>query len=93
MSKKPKRRAGRNSAKTAKLSPAALEQKARADLDSHHYRDAISGFKELLKVEPRPDWLVALADAYAGRARELSAKGHAEGGAGDVGKPRRIGSG
>ncbi len=40
-----------------------------------HFRDAITGFKELLKLEQRQDWQSALADAYAGRARELNAKG------------------
>nr|MDJ0893259.1 hypothetical protein [Gammaproteobacteria bacterium] len=39
------------------------------------YREAITGFKELLKREPRPAWRAGLAGAYAGRARELAAKG------------------
>ena len=75
MPKKPKRRAGRHSPKTAALSPDAREHKARADLNAGHFRDAITGFKELLKLEQRQDWQSALADAYAGRARELNAKG------------------
>jgi hypothetical protein len=75
MPNKPKRRTGRRSHHNAKLSSEAREQKARADLADGHFRDAITGFKELLKLEQRPDWQSALADAYAGRARELTAKG------------------
>jgi len=74
MAKKSARRASRGNHKAAKLSPEAREQKARQDLSLGHFRDAIAGFKELLKLEPRPDWKSALADAYAGRAQELTAK-------------------
>lgn len=74
MAKKVKRRANRSNHKTVKLSAKAREQKANEDLDAGRYRDAITGFKELLKQEPRPDWRKALGDAYAGRARELAAK-------------------
>jgi hypothetical protein len=74
MSKKSRRRAPRVKSAPAKLSPASVEQKARQDLAGSRYRDAIDGFKQLLKLEPRPSWRSALADAYAGRARELAAK-------------------
>lgn len=74
MSKKSKRRASRFSPKTVALTPADREQKAREALAGGRYREAITGFKELLKLEPRPELQAALADAYAGRARELAAK-------------------
>ncbi len=53
MPNKPKRRTGRRSHHNAKLSPEAREQKARTDLTGGHFRDAITGFKELLKLEQR----------------------------------------
>ena len=75
MAKKPKRRIARHSPKKVQLSAKELEQKARSDLDGGRFRDAIGGFKALLKVEQRQEWQSALADAYVGRAQELSAKG------------------
>ncbi|WP_295403040.1 hypothetical protein [uncultured Thiocystis sp.] len=72
MPKKPKQRTASG---TAKLAPEEIERKSRASLAGGYFRDAIDGFKQLLKLEPRPDWRFALADAYAGRARALSAKG------------------
>lgn len=72
MPKKPKQR---TTPSAAKLPPQELERKSREHLAGGRFRDAIDGFKQLLKLEPRPDWRFALADAYAGRARELSAKG------------------
>ena len=64
----------RNAAAAAPL-PEVAERKALADLRNGRYRDAIEGLKQLLKVEPRPTWRVGLAEAYAGRARELASKG------------------
>lgn len=75
MSKKQKRRAASTSRKPAQLSPDALANQARQDLEAGRFRDAIAGFKQLLKLEARADWRAALAEAYAGRARELTAKG------------------
>ncbi len=75
MSKKQKRRTVRSSSKFTQLTPEATERKALEDLEAGHFRDAIAGFKQLLKLESRPAWCTALADAYAGRARELAAKG------------------
>ncbi|MBK5966368.1 hypothetical protein CCR95_20340 [Thiocystis minor] len=72
MSTKPKKRIPPGG---AKLSPEEIERKSREHLAGGRFRDAIDGFKQLLKREPRPDWRFALADAYAGRARELNAKG------------------
>lgn len=74
MPKKPKRRLSRGKSAPADLSPAAIERKAQEDLAGGRHREAIAGFKQLLKQEPRPAWRSALADAYAGRARELAAK-------------------
>ncbi|MBK8117856.1 MAG: hypothetical protein IPK39_00365 [Sulfuritalea sp.] len=44
-------------------------------LEKGRYRDAMDGFKALLKKERRPEWLAGLASAYAGRAQGLAAKG------------------
>lgn len=74
MSKRSKRRAPRGKSAPTELSPAAIERKAQGDLAGGRHREAITGFKHLLKQEPRPAWRLALADAYAGRARELAAK-------------------
>jgi tetratricopeptide (TPR) repeat protein len=53
----------------------SLATTAEAALGASHYKDAIEQFKELLKHERRPAWLEALAEAYAGRAEQLVAKG------------------
>ena len=55
--------------------PEALERQAYENLKHGRHRDAIANFKQLLELEARDAWRQALADAYAGRARELSAKG------------------
>lgn len=75
MTKKQRRRAPHSKSARGKLSPETLERKARDDLAGGRHREAIAGFKQLLKLEPRAGWRAALADAYAGRARELTAKG------------------
>jgi len=74
MSKKSRRRTAR--AETADTEPSAgdIERRAREDLAAGRYRNAVEGFKQLLKQDPRPAWRTALAEAYAGRARELAAK-------------------
>jgi len=59
----------------AQLTPEAIEQKAREDLVAGRHREAIAELKRLLRTEARGDWRAALADAYAGRARELTDKG------------------
>lgn len=63
-------RAGRQ--QTSPPPSPALAQKA---LRSGHYREAVVQFKGLLKNEPKAEWREGLAAAYAGRARELEAKG------------------
>jgi tetratricopeptide (TPR) repeat protein len=75
MSKKQRRGAPRGAPRPTQLPPEALDRKAREDLTAGRHREAIAAFKQLLKLEPRPDWRAALADAYAGRARDLAAKG------------------
>ncbi|NEV63961.1 tetratricopeptide repeat protein [Thiorhodococcus minor] len=75
MSKKQKRRAASRSRKPSQLPPETLAEQARQHLDANRFRDAIADFKQLLKQEPRPEWRDGLADAYAGRANELAAKG------------------
>ncbi len=74
MSKKPRKRKPRAGDAKA-LSAEELERNAQDALVQGRWRDAIDGFKTLLKQEPRAAWQTALADAYAGRAGELSAKG------------------
>jgi cellulose synthase operon protein C len=50
-------------------------ESAQSDLDAGRFRDAMAGFKELLKQAPTDALRDGLAGAYAGRARELAAKG------------------
>lgn len=56
-------------------SPPEREQAANKSLHAGRFREAIEGFKELLKTEQRSEWIEALAQAYVGRAGELQAKG------------------
>jgi tetratricopeptide (TPR) repeat protein len=51
------------------------EGQVRAALLAGRFKDAIEQYKALLKVERRPEWIAALAEAYAGRAGELAMKG------------------
>ena len=75
MSKK-KRRKPTGSAKSLHdLDSGSLERRARESAAAGRWRDAIAAYKDLLKREPRDEWRDALADAYAGRATELSDKG------------------
>ncbi len=48
---------------------------ARDHLERGRFRDAIECYKALVKTENRPEWLTALASAYAGRAQALADKG------------------
>lgn len=75
MSKKTKRSTPRAAISPTPRTPDALAHKARANLSGGQYREAIADFKQLIKQAPHPDWRARLADAYAGRARELSSKG------------------
>ncbi len=57
------------------LTVEALESRGAALLEAGKFREAIAAFKELLGREQRPAWRVSLAEAYAGRAHGLMAKG------------------
>lgn len=48
---------------------------ARRDLEAGRFREAIGRFKDLLKQCDAPDWRRGLAEAYAGRAVQLTEKG------------------
>jgi cellulose synthase operon protein C len=75
MAKKQKR----PSVKARQQACVVTPESARADLDAGRFREAMAGFKELLKQGPAGDDGDALrgglADAYEGRARQLGAKG------------------
>lgn len=58
----------------AASSTAEQAQAAIVHLEKGRHRDAIAGFKALLKTEPRPEWLAGLASAYEGRAKGLAAQ-------------------
>lgn len=80
MAKKRKKQTSRATAKAAAAqTPEARESAALQALEAGRYRDAINELKALLKdaaaSERSPARRLALADAYAGRARELSEKG------------------
>jgi cellulose synthase operon protein C len=77
MAKKHRKGAPRGKAKSApaSLSPAELEQVAWQALQDKRYREAIAHFKALLKQEPALAWREGLAQAYEGRATELTEKG------------------
>jgi len=55
--------------------PDDLLTAAQGQIAAGRYREAISTCKDLLKIENRQEWRQTLACAYAGRARELAAKG------------------
>jgi tetratricopeptide (TPR) repeat protein len=69
----------RPSVKARQQACAVTPESARADLDAGRFREAMAGFKELLKQAPagedRDALRDGLADAYEGRARQLGAKG------------------
>jgi hypothetical protein len=54
---------------------ASLAERATDALRLGRFKDAIELLKQLIKQDPRPEWRNFLADAYAGRARALAAKG------------------
>lgn len=54
---------------------ASLADRATDALRLGRFKDAIELLKRLIKQDPRPEWRNCLADAYAGRARALAAKG------------------
>jgi cellulose synthase operon protein C len=62
-------------AKAPVSTPEALRAAAQGQFEAGRYREAIAAYKDLLKVEDTPQARLELAGAYAGRARELAAKG------------------
>ena len=73
MKKPPKARAAVSKAQPP--SPESLLTVAKNHASAGRFRDAIAAFKDLLRMDDRPECRLGLADAYAGRARELAAKG------------------
>jgi len=53
----------------------ALADQARACLHQRRFKEATELYKQLIRQDPRPEWNERLADAYAGRASDLAAKG------------------
>jgi len=68
--KKPQRRGPSPSVPIATLATRATEA-----LQQERFKEAVEFFKLVVRQEPRPEWQEGLADAYAGRARVLAAKG------------------
>ena len=62
-------------AATLAAGPVDAVEAARTTLAAARYKEAIEQYKVLLKREQHPDWLDGLAQAYAGRAGQLAAKG------------------
>ena len=56
-------------------SPDVLAERGAEDLKAGRFREAVESFRQLVKIEPRPEWREALATAYVGRGRTLAAKG------------------
>jgi cellulose synthase operon protein C len=56
-------------------SPSRLASRAAEAMRLGDFKQAIELFKRLVKQDGRPEWQDALAEAYAGRARILAAKG------------------
>ena len=75
MSKRSKKRSRNRQHSTAGQAPTQIEAAAHDALERGRFREAIAGFKDLLKREDRAPWREGLAAAYAGRAAELTAKG------------------
>ncbi|MGR9106988.1 MAG: hypothetical protein ACU843_08675 [Gammaproteobacteria bacterium] len=65
----------KNKRKAHPKSSESLVEQAALALQNGHYKDAVNGFKELLKKEVRHEWKHDLAQAYRGRALELAGKG------------------
>ncbi len=75
MSRKPKQPVPRAAAKAREPARVVTPESARAHLEAGRFREAIAGFKDLLKQGPTEDSRLGLAAAYAGRAGQLADKG------------------
>ncbi|MDP4027969.1 MAG: tetratricopeptide repeat protein [Gallionella sp.] len=74
------RKVKQHKAQTKPVSPHAMDSavlaaEAGAALSASRYKEAIELYKELVKRERQPIWVDGLAACYAGRARDLAAKG------------------
>jgi tetratricopeptide (TPR) repeat protein len=67
--------AKQNPRKLLVVSPEALAAEAAEALRVGRFKEAIELYKQLLKLESRPEWRDGLAAAYVGRAKALYAKG------------------
>jgi tetratricopeptide (TPR) repeat protein len=67
--KKPQRRGAAPSAPIGTLAERAAEAMRQA-----RFKEAIELLKPMIRQDPRPEWKELLADAYAGRARDLAGK-------------------
>src|SRR5689334_14828407 len=56
-------------------SPDVLAERGAEDLKAGRFKEAAESFRQLVKIEPRPEWREALVTAYIGRGRTLAAKG------------------
>ena len=72
-----KRRRGSGRSPLRKRAPVPVTpETARKHLAEARFREAIAEFKELIKTGTHdPQWVAELAEAYAGRARQLESKG------------------
>jgi tetratricopeptide (TPR) repeat protein len=55
--------------------PDVLERRGAEDLARGRFKEAVESFRQLVKLESRPEWLQSLVRAYVGRGRALAAKG------------------
>ena len=58
-------------------SPAVRAERGLDALLRERFKEAVELFKRAIRSEPRPEWKVALADAYRGRARSRG-QGHVQ---------------
>ena len=68
-----KKHRGRGPSPSAPLE--TIAERAAEALRDQRFKTAIEQFKLLLRIESRPEWQAALAEAYGGRAHELASKG------------------
>jgi cellulose synthase operon protein C len=55
--------------------PDVLAERGAQAMRLGRFKDATDIFKQLMRQDPRPEWMQRLGDAYAGRARTLAEKG------------------
>jgi cellulose synthase operon protein C len=56
-------------------SPDVLAERGAEDLKAERFKEAVESYRQLVKIEPRPEWRQALVTAYVGRGRTLVVKG------------------